>query len=164
MARAWFVWIAAALLALGAQGAAAQVARPLADDPALEAQVFEIAHELRCLVCQNETIAASNADLAVDLRQQIREQLQAGRNGDQIRDYMVQRYGDFVLYKPPFKPLTWLLWTGPFVLLVLMGWVMLRTLRQRRAALAAAATPLTEAEAERAHELLATVDRAETPR
>lgn len=152
-----------AALLLG-QGAVAQTARPLAADPALESRVFEIAHELRCLVCQNETIAASNADLAVDLRQQIREQLQAGRSADQIRAYMVQRYGDFVLYKPPFKPLTWLLWLGPFLLLPLTGWVMLRSLRQRRSALAATAAPLSADEAKRAQEMLAGVDRSETPR
>jgi cytochrome c-type biogenesis protein CcmH len=144
--------LAALLLALCAGLAAAQEARPLAEDPALEARVFEISHDLRCLVCQNETIAASNADLAVDLRGQIREQLKAGRTPDQIRDYMVQRYGDFVLYKPPFKPLTWLLWIGPFVLLVTMALLMARLLRQRRAA--ASAPPLTEDESRRARELL----------
>ncbi len=133
--------------------ASAQESRPLADDPALEARVFEISHDLRCLVCQNETIAASNADLAVDLRAQIREQLKAGRTPDQIRDYMVQRYGDFVLYKPPFKPLTWLLWIGPFLLLLAMVAVLTHLLRQRRAA--ALAPPLTEEESRRARELLA---------
>jgi cytochrome c-type biogenesis protein CcmH len=144
--------LAALLLALCAGWAAAQESRPLAEDPALEARVFEISHDLRCLVCQNETIAASNADLAVDLRGQIREQLKAGRTPDQIRDYMVQRYGDFVLYKPPFKPLTWLLWIGPFVLLVAMAGLMARLLRQRRAT--ASAPPLTEDESRRARELL----------
>jgi cytochrome c-type biogenesis protein CcmH len=144
--------LATLLLALCAGLATAQEARPLAEDPVLEARVFEISHDLRCLVCQNETIAASNADLAVDLRGQIREQLKAGRTPDQIRDYMVQRYGDFVLYKPPFKPLTWLLWIGPFVLLLAMAWLMARLLRQRRAA--ASAPPLTEDESRRARELL----------
>jgi cytochrome c-type biogenesis protein CcmH len=140
------------LLALCLTPVGAQESRPLADDPALEARVFEISHDLRCLVCQNETIAASNADLAVDLRGQIREQLKGGRTPDQIRAYMVQRYGDFVLYKPPFKPLTWLLWIGPFVLLLAMAWLMVRLLRQRRAT--ASAPPLTEEESRRARELL----------
>lgn len=159
-------WLAAAVLALGAVTAGAQEARPLAADPALEEQVMTIARDLRCLVCQNETIAASNADLAVDLRQQVREQLQAGRTPDQIRDFMVERYGDFVLYRPPFKPLTWLLWIGPFVLLAAMVLVMARTLRLRRSAAAAAAAPLSEAEARRARELLAGDAAAdpETPR
>lgn len=132
--------------------ASAQVARPLAADPVLEAQVLRIATDLRCLVCQNETIAASNAALAVDLRNQIRSQLQAGRSEGEIRDYMVQRYGDFVLYRPPFKPTTWLLWGGPFVLLVAMLVMLWRLLRRRRSA--AAAAPLTAAERERAQGLL----------
>jgi cytochrome c-type biogenesis protein CcmH len=91
---------------------AAQEARPMAEDPALEARVLAIAEELRCLVCQNETIAASHADLAVDLRKQIRQQLQQGQSEAQILDFMVQRYGDFVLYRPPLKSSTWLLWGG----------------------------------------------------
>jgi cytochrome c-type biogenesis protein CcmH len=132
--------------------ASAQTARPLAEDPVLEAKVLDIAHDLRCLVCQNETIAASNAELAVDLRQQIREQLLAGRSEDEIRAYMVARYGDFVLYNPPVKPVTWVLWGGPFVLLVAMVAWLWRLLRRRRAAIEA--TPLTEAERRRARELL----------
>lgn len=148
-------WLGAAAFALCVSVAGAQQARPLAADPALEAQVMAIAEDLRCLVCQNETIAASNADLAVDLRQQVGEQLQAGRTPDEIRAFMVERYGDFVLYKPPFKPLTWLLWIGPFVLLAAMVLVMARTLRLRRSAAAAANAPLSEAEARRARELLA---------
>jgi len=131
--------------------AVAQEARPLADDPVLEAQVMRIADELRCLVCQNETIAASHADLAVDLRKQIRQQLQQGRSEQQILDFMVQRYGDFVLYRPPVKSSTWLLWGGPFVLLgaALLGlWLNIR----RRHSLASA--PLQGAEAERVRRLL----------
>ena len=131
--------------------ALAQTARPLADDPALEAQVMRIASELRCLVCQNETIAASHADLAVDLRAQIRSQLRAGRSEGQIKDYMVQRYGDFVLYNPPVKPTTWLLWGGPFVLLVVMLVALWRLLQRRRQHVAA---PLTAAEQAHARELL----------
>ncbi|MCP5284572.1 MAG: cytochrome c-type biogenesis protein CcmH [Burkholderiaceae bacterium] len=154
--------LAACAVAGALATAAAQEARPLAADPALEARVFEIAHDLRCLVCQNETIAASNADLAVDLRQQVREQLLAGRSPDEIRAYMVERYGDFVLYKPPFKPLTWLLWVGPFLLLAGMAWIMARTLRGRRVAAAAAAMPLSDSEAQRARELLATPEPRST--
>jgi cytochrome c-type biogenesis protein CcmH len=132
-------------------GVVAQEARPLAEDPVLEAQVMRIAEELRCLVCQNETIAASHADLAVDLRKQIRQQLQQGRSEQQILDFMVQRYGDFVLYRPPVKSSTWLLWGGPFVLLgaALLGlWLNIR----RRHSLASA--PLQGAEAERVRRLL----------
>jgi cytochrome c-type biogenesis protein CcmH len=131
--------------------AAAQEARPLAEDPVLEAKVMRIAEELRCLVCQNETIAASHADLAVDLRKQIRLKLQQGQSQEQILDFMVQRYGDFVLYRPPVKSSTWLLWGGPFVLLgaALIGLAL--SIRRRRSQ---AAAPLPAEEAERARRLL----------
>jgi len=132
--------------------ARAPQALPLAADPELEDRVLKIASELRCLVCQNETIAASRADLAVDLRNQVREQLRAGKSDAEIRAYMVARYGDFVLYTPPVKPTTWLLWAGPFVLLVAMAAWMWRTLKRRRAAPAAA--PLSEAEQQRARDML----------
>ncbi|MBN8510653.1 MAG: cytochrome c-type biogenesis protein CcmH, partial [Burkholderiales bacterium] len=124
--------LVAALLALACAAAAGQQAPPRADDPALEARVLHIAEELRCLVCQNETIAASNADLAVDLRQQIRTQLQQGRSEAQIREFMVQRYGDFVLYRPPVKGSTWALWAGPFVLLLVAAGALVATIRRRR--------------------------------
>ncbi len=130
--------------------AAAADAPPLAKDPALEARVMTIAEELRCLVCQNETLAASQAPLAVDLRGQIRVKLAAGQSEQQIVDFMVERYGDFVRYRPPFKASTALLWVGPFVLLGLAAWVLVRTIRRRRAAAPALAT----ADAERARRLL----------
>ncbi|NDE73351.1 MAG: cytochrome c-type biogenesis protein CcmH, partial [Betaproteobacteria bacterium] len=102
-------------LALGLPlSAGAGEAKPMASDPALEARVMVIAEELRCLVCQNETIAASHADLAVDLRGQIRQKLSQGQSSQQILDFMVARYGDFVLYRPPLKASTVLLWVGPF--------------------------------------------------
>lgn len=129
----------------------AQEARPLADDPVLEAKVMRIAEELRCLVCQNETIAASHADLAVDLRKQIRQQLQQGRSEQQILDFMVQRYGDFVLYRPPLKSSTWLLWAGPFALLAVALAVLGINIRRRRTA---SAGPLRADEAERVRRLL----------
>ena len=131
--------------------ATAQEARPLAEDPVLEAKVMRIAEELRCLVCQNETIAASHADLAVDLRKQIRQQLQQGRSEQQILDFMVQRYGDFVLYRPPLKSSTWLLWAGPFALLAVALAVLGINIRRRRTA---AAGPLRADEAERVRRLL----------
>ncbi|HWQ38421.1 MAG TPA: cytochrome c-type biogenesis protein [Burkholderiales bacterium] len=92
---------------------------PSALDPQLERRLARVASELRCLVCQNQSLAESNADLAVDLRNQVREMIKAGRSDEEIRAFMVQRYGDFVLYKPPLKNTTLLLWAGPFVLLVL---------------------------------------------
>jgi len=114
----------AALLSAGALLAAApghaqmREAPPLAADPAVEARVMHLASVLRCLVCQNQTLADSNAELAVDLRNQLREQVKAGRSDEQIVDYLVTRYGDFVLYRPPMKATTVLLWVGPFLLLV----------------------------------------------
>ena len=110
--------IAAALLALApvfAWPQAAEVAKP---DPRTEQRLKDLAEELRCLVCQNQTIADSNAPLALDLRNQIRTQIGQGKSDEQIRDYMVERYGDFVLYKPPFKASTLVLWLGPLMLLV----------------------------------------------
>jgi cytochrome c-type biogenesis protein CcmH len=109
--------------------ALAREAAPATADPVLEARVMRIASELRCLVCQNETIAASHADLAVDLRNQVREMLRQGKNEGEIYAYMTARYGDFVLYRPPLKETTALLWFGPALLLGggLVGlWVMLR--------------------------------------
>jgi cytochrome c-type biogenesis protein CcmH len=100
----------------------------------LERRVAALAHELRCLVCQNQTLADSNAPLAVDLRHQIREQLAAGRSEREVTDFMVQRYGEFVLYRPPFKASTALLWLGPFLFLALGLWLLWRRIRGRKAA------------------------------
>ena len=107
-------------------------ARPASDDPAIEARMLALAGELRCLVCQNQTIADSHSGLAEDLRQQIREQLRQGRSEAEIRDYMTARYGDFVLYRPPFKTTTALLWLGPAVLLALGLAVLGAVLRRRQ--------------------------------
>ncbi len=126
------VLLLACMLALAAVGSGAKEAEPMSDDPALEARVLEIAEELRCLVCQNETIAASQADLAVDLRKQIRIKLAAGESQQQILDFMVARYGDFVLYRPPLKASTVLLWLGPFVLLLVAALLMALNIRRRR--------------------------------
>jgi cytochrome c-type biogenesis protein CcmH len=106
------------LLGLMALGASAKEAAPAAADPVLEARMVRIAAELRCLVCQNQTIADSNADLAVDLREQVRGMLRQGQSDEQILKYMTDRYGDFVLYRPPVKGTTLLLWFGPAALLV----------------------------------------------
>ncbi|MGI9219347.1 MAG: cytochrome c-type biogenesis protein [Hydrogenophaga sp.] len=126
-------WMRAAALSLALVltlgGALAKEAAPAAEDPVLEARMVKIAEELRCLVCQNQTIASSNAGLAVDLRNQVREMLRRGDTDQQIIDYMTARYGDFVLYRPPLKGSTTLLWFGPGVLLVgglLTLWVVLR--------------------------------------
>ncbi len=88
-----------------------------ADDPVVEARLVELAKDLRCLVCQNESLAGSQAALAQDLRREIRTQIRAGKSDREVIDYLSVRYGDFVLYRPPFKPLTWLLWLGPLLFL-----------------------------------------------
>ena len=111
--------------------ARANEAKPASDNPELEARMMRISSELRCLVCQNQTIADSHADLAVDLRQQVREQLQKGQSEQQIIDYMTARYGDFVLYRPPFKSTTVLLWVGPGVMVLVGFAVLVRVLRRR---------------------------------
>jgi cytochrome c-type biogenesis protein CcmH len=126
--------LAAAVLALAGAPALAKEAENVAANPALEARVMLIATELRCLVCQNQTIADSHADLAVDLRNQIRDMIGRGQSDEQILRYMTERYGDFVLYKPPLKPTTWLLWAGPVLLLVgAMGGLFFALRRRQRA-------------------------------
>ncbi len=139
---------------------AARQAQPMSADPALEARVLKVAEELRCLVCQNETIAASHADLAVDLRKQIRVKLSQGQSERQILDFMVERYGDFVLYRPRLSASTVLLWAGPFVLLLTAAGVLGFNIRKRRQSLVAEA--LSPAQVQRARELLE--ESARTPR
>jgi cytochrome c-type biogenesis protein CcmH len=119
--------------------------------PEIDEREAELAASLRCMVCQNQTLAESNAPLALDMRRQIREQLARGRSEAQIRDYFEERYGAFVRYDPPFRPSTWLLWLGPFALLML-GLVLLARIVQRRQR--AAPPPLTPAERSRAQALL----------
>lgn len=150
------VLVLAHALAAGAQPAGAgagAVAPTVVDDPALESEVMELSHKLRCLVCQNQSIAESNAPLAVDLRNQVREQLAAGRSQRDVLSYLVDRYGDFVLYEPPLKASTVLLWAGPAILLLGgIGWMVHRL--RRRLHEAAALGALSEAERRRAAELL----------
>jgi len=133
----WFVrTFVVAILACSMGIAGANEAAPASADPALEARMMAISSELRCLVCQNQTIADSHAELAVDLRAQVREMLQAGKTDQQITEYMTARYGDFVLYRPPFKPATALLWIGPAAM-VLIGLGALFVVLRRRSRLAA---------------------------
>jgi cytochrome c-type biogenesis protein CcmH len=112
-------------------GAMAKEAAPVAPDPALEARVLAITAELRCMVCQNQTIADSTSGLADDLRNQVREQLRQGASDAQVLSFMTERYGDFVLYRPPFKASTVLLWLGPAALLVLGVGALALVLRRR---------------------------------
>jgi len=126
-------------------------ATPAAADQKVEKRMTTLAEELRCLVCQNQTLADSHAELAVDLKNQIREKIQQGMSDRDIIDYMVARYGDFVLYRPPVKVTTVLLWFGPFLLMLLGLWLLVKRLRSRPPA---AEVPLTDAERERAAALL----------
>lgn len=122
---------AALMLCWACLGGAAKDAAPVADDPVLEARMVAITSELRCLVCQNETIATSSAGLAEDLRREVREMLRRGDSNEQILKYMTDRYGDFVLYRPPFKATTALLWAGPALLLAGGVLVLVMVLRRR---------------------------------
>ena len=124
----------------------------MAEDPKLEARLVDISQELRCLVCQNESLASSHAELADDLRQEVRELLRSGKSDQEVKDFLVSRYGDFVLYRPEVKPLTWVLWFGPFVLLVIAAIFLGMYLRQRRAL--AAPDVLSDEARERAKQLL----------
>lgn len=142
------------LLISGAFPALADEARPVADDPVLEERVLNLARELRCLVCQNETLADSRADLAVDLRNQVREQMKAGKSDQEIIAFLTARYGDFVLYRPPVRPTTYLLWFGPFVLLLAGLVILFRYVKQRRALIVEA--PLSAEDHLRAQALLQT--------
>jgi cytochrome c-type biogenesis protein CcmH len=130
----------------------AKEAQPSAADPALEERVMKLSKELRCLVCQNETLADSRADLAVDLRDQIREQMRAGKSDKEIISYFTQRYGKFILYNPPIDPTTYLLWFGPFVFLLAGLALLFRYLKQRRELIVE--QPLSATDRSRAEALL----------
>jgi cytochrome c-type biogenesis protein CcmH len=116
----------------------------------VEARLVTISDELRCLVCQNESLSGSRADLALDLRRELRELIRQGQSDEQIKAFMVARYGDFILYRPPVKSTTWLLWAGPFVMLLLGLLVLLRVIRRAPGAPA----PLSAEDRARAQALL----------
>ena len=137
----------------------AKDAAPLADDPVTEQRLISISEEMRCLVCQNESLAGSRSDLANDLRREIRVLIKEGKSDDQIRSFMVERYGDFVLYRPPVKPLTWLLWIGPFVILGLGVAGLLMYLRRRDSSVPNVA--LTDADNQKIDALLNASDKKE---
>ncbi|NOX75563.1 MAG: cytochrome c-type biogenesis protein CcmH [Gammaproteobacteria bacterium] len=133
-------------------------ATSMAEDPAMEKTVNEISSELRCLVCQNQTIADSHAELAVDLKNQVRDMVREGQSQDEIVDYMVQRYGDFVRYRPAMKPSTILLWAGPFLLLLIGLTVLIVNLR-KRSKMVADDAPLSDDESDRLNSLLHAEDK-----
>ena len=149
-------WASMAALALcltwGSMAALAKEAPPTAQDPVVEARMVQISEELRCLVCQNESLASSHAELAGDLREEVRALVRQQKSDAEIKDYLVNRYGDFVLYRPAIKPMTWVLWFGPFALLVLAAALLVMYLRQRQDRTPEPA--LSEAERQRAEQLL----------
>jgi cytochrome c-type biogenesis protein CcmH len=138
----------------------ADQAQPLGEDPEVEKRLAKLSQELRCLVCQNETLADSRADLAEDLRREIRIQIKAGKSDKEIIDFLTQRYGEFVLYRPVVGPKTYLLWFGPFVLLIAGLTLLFRYVKNRRELIAD--TPLTSEEQKRVAELLGSKSEKET--
>lgn len=124
------IWLAFVLALQMAMACHANEAVPLAEDPVVEQRLIVIAEELRCLVCQNESLAGSRADLAMDLRREVRNLIKAGKTDAEIKEFLVSRYGDFILYRPPVKPTTWLLWFGPLVLLLGAIWLLISTIRR----------------------------------
>ena len=149
----------ATLIALSLGSVFARDAAPLADDPVTEQRLISISEEMRCLVCQNESLAGSRSDLANDLRREIRILISEGKSDDQIRSFMVERYGDFVLYRPPVKPVTWLLWIGPFVILGVGIAGLLMYLRRRNSSVPNVV--LTDADNQKIDALLNAADKKE---
>jgi cytochrome c-type biogenesis protein CcmH len=146
--------LALLLLCLLSSVAAAQVVvedQP-SDDPVVEQRLAKLSHELRCLQCQNQTLAESPSSIAADLRREIRTQIKAGKSDPEIVAFLEQRYGDFILYRPRVKPITYLLWFGPFILLLGGLLVLFRYIKQRRDAIAE--QPLSAEERRRAEEML----------
>ena len=141
------------VLALSGMHRAQVVQSASGEDPVVEERLKHLSKELRCLVCQNETLADSQAGLAEDLRQEIREQIKAGKSDEEITTFLTQRYGQFILYRPVVTPTTYLLWFGPFVLLLIGLLLLFRYIRQRRDTIHD--VPLTDEERRRANELLA---------
>jgi cytochrome c-type biogenesis protein CcmH len=148
-------------LALNASSALASSATEaaLATDPVAEKRLLGLSEELRCLVCQNQNIADSNAELAQDLRREIRGMIKDGKSDKEIIDFMVTRYGDFVLYRPPVQGNTLLLWGGPIALLILGVVALVRYQRRRAVRVAAEDKPLSADEASRADALLKELDK-----
>jgi cytochrome c-type biogenesis protein CcmH len=153
MSRLFKGLISLALWVVMGQAVLAREAAPMAEDPVVEARLVVIAEELRCLVCQNESLASSHAELAEDLRREVRNLIRSGKSDTEIKTFLVERYGDFVLYRPEVKPLTWVLWFGPFVLLLLAIVVLLRYLRRRREQVPTTVV-LSDADRARAEQLL----------
>lgn len=155
-----FIFVSLLLLCAITPSAIAKDAQLTGDDAVVEQRLTNLSKELRCLVCQNETLADSQADLAADLRREIREQIKAGKSDKEIIEFLTARYGQFILYRPQVTPTTYLLWFGPFVLLIGGLWVLFTYIRQRRDSVTE--KPLSADERRRAEELLASASGKET--
>ena len=153
-------FLLAALLAIGTAAGAFTLEEFQFDSPAQEQQFRELIGKLRCLVCQNESLAASQADLAQDLRNEVYRMMRAGQSEDEILSFLVARYGDFVLYDPPLKPSTYVLWFGPFVIIAIAAFFMIRAILNRKPS---NDEDISEAERERLHALLASKDTGGDP-
>lgn len=145
-------WVMLIILCVSGSAWAGE-ARPLTDDPVAEARLKHLAVELRCLVCQNQTLADSSAPLAEDLRREVREMIAKNMSDPEIIEFLVSRYGDFVLYRPPLKATTTLLWVGPFVLMAIGVTALVITLRRRSRTVAEVS--VTDEEHRRVEQLLA---------
>lgn len=157
MKRAALITLGAAWCLTAAEISGAKEAAPLAEDPAIEHRVMEISKELRCLVCQNQTIADSDADLAVDLRREVRDMVKKGMDQQQVVAFMEDRYGDFVRYRPSFKASTLMLWVGPFLLFAAALAVLYTNVLRKRKTINES-QPLTSEEQQRIATLLAARD------
>lgn len=155
-----FLFLSFLMLSVVTPFASAKDAQPVGEDPAVEQRLAKLSQELRCLVCQNETLADSRADLAEDLRREIREQIRAGKSDKEIIEFLTARYGQFILYRPRVTPTTYLLWFGPFVLLLGGLWVLFSYIKKRRDAVPQ--QPLSVEERRRAEDMLASIPGKET--
>lgn len=144
-------YLLALLISVTPAFALAQQAQPLIDDPVLEKRVMALSAELRCLVCQGQSLADSHSDFATDMRHKMLELMQDGMTDQQVVDYLVARYGDFIRFRPPMKATTVLLWLGPGVLFVIAAVVLMVSIRRRQAR---AAAPLSEDDRRRLEKLL----------
>jgi cytochrome c-type biogenesis protein CcmH len=153
-ARSISVRLVLLLLLVPLTGWADQEARPVADDPEVEKRMLELTEELRCLVCQNETIAESRADFSNDMRREIRELIKANKTDEEIIEFLVERYGDFVLYNPPLKSTTFLLWFGPMILFIAGSITLFLYLRRRRQQVEDTEIPISEDAQKKAEALL----------
>ncbi|MBK7352317.1 MAG: cytochrome c-type biogenesis protein CcmH [Nitrosomonas sp.] len=151
--------VIALILIFFVQVSFANEAVPVAEDPVLEKRLIELSENLRCLVCQNESLAGSRADFANDLRREIREQMKANKSDEEIVNFLVARYGDFVLYNPPFKPTTVLLWLGPVLLFLGAILTLILYLRRRRSLVSEEPQQLSESQQLQAETLIRKIEK-----